>query len=226
MVEAQSPVSGPKDVRSDGVGRPSRIAGGQAFKYRQVLAHGGNDVGFIEARLFPSEDPQLEKVHPVGRGDDRIPKKIDEGVMQFPIHALGLRNQTRAEAALAGGALEIGQDQLMFFSQLSQHLVGCFLGKYRCGLALEEKAELKGVANQLYVCVDHLHDALRYGDDKSFDFETGNQLSNGAQGQPGELSQLSLGKKLSRPDVSGEQEIGKAFVRLLPQFLGAAAFVS
>jgi hypothetical protein len=26
---------------------------------------------------------------------------------------------------------------------------------------------LKGVANQLYVRVDHLHAALRYGDDKS-----------------------------------------------------------
>jgi hypothetical protein len=34
-------------------------------------------VGFIETRLFPPEDPQLEKAHPVGRADDRVPKKID-----------------------------------------------------------------------------------------------------------------------------------------------------
>jgi hypothetical protein len=40
----------------------------------------GNHVGFIEARLFRSEDPQLEKVHPVGRADDRVPKKIDVGL--------------------------------------------------------------------------------------------------------------------------------------------------
>jgi len=61
-MEAQSPVPGTKDVCSDGVSRPSRVWGGQSFKYRQMLAHGGNHVGFIEARLFPSEDPQLEKV--------------------------------------------------------------------------------------------------------------------------------------------------------------------
>ena len=36
-----------------------------------------------------------------------------------------------------------------------------------CRFAFEEKAELKGVANQLYVRVDHVHAALRYGDDKS-----------------------------------------------------------
>ena len=40
----------------------------------------GNHVGFIEARLFRSEDPQLEKVHPIGRADDRVPKKIDVGL--------------------------------------------------------------------------------------------------------------------------------------------------
>jgi hypothetical protein len=54
-----------------------------------------------------------------------------------------------ASAALAGGAFEIGKDQLMFFSQLSQRLVACFLGEHRCRFAFEEKAELKGVANQL-----------------------------------------------------------------------------
>lgn len=52
---------GTKDVGSDGVGRPSRVSGEQPFKYRQVLAHGGNHVGFIKARLFLSENPQLEK---------------------------------------------------------------------------------------------------------------------------------------------------------------------
>jgi len=72
-VEAQSPVSGTKDVRSDGVGRPARLPSGQAFKYREMLAHGGNHVGFVEAGLFPPEDPQFEKVHPVSRTDDRIP---------------------------------------------------------------------------------------------------------------------------------------------------------
>ena len=106
-MEAQRPVPGTKDVRSDGVGRPSRVPGGQAFKYRQVLAHGGNHVGFIEARLFPPEDPQLEKVHPIGRADDRIPQKIDEGVMQLPVDALGLRDQIGAKAALAGSAFEM-----------------------------------------------------------------------------------------------------------------------
>ena len=62
-----------------------------------MLAHGGNHVGFIKARLFLPEDLQLEKVHPIGRADDRVPKKIDEGVMQFPVHTLGLCDQTRAE---------------------------------------------------------------------------------------------------------------------------------
>ena len=145
--------------------------------------------------------------------------------MQLPVHALGLRDQIRTEAAFAGGAFEICKDQLMLFSQLGQRLVAGFLSKHRRGLALEEKAELKGVANQLHVGVDHLHAALRYGDDKSFDLEAGNQFANRAQRQPGKLSKLSLGKKLSRPDVSGEQEIGKALIRFFPQFLGAAVFV-
>ena len=65
IVEAQSPVPGTKDMGCHGVSRPARVAGGQTFKYRQVLAHGRNHVGFIEARLFPSENPELEKVHPV-----------------------------------------------------------------------------------------------------------------------------------------------------------------
>jgi hypothetical protein len=117
---------------------------------------------------------------------------------------------------------KIRQDRLVLFSQLRQCLVARSLRKDGRRLALEKKPELKGIMNQLHVGMDHLRAALRHRHDEPFDLEAGDQFSNGAQGQPGKLRKLALGKKLSGPDASREEVTNKALIRLFAQFLGLA----
>src|SRR5271165_2847169 len=94
-------VPGTMDMRGHRIGGLPRVPGFQALKYGEVFPHRGNHKSFIEPRLFLSEDPKLEQVHPIRRGNERVVEKVDQGVVQFPIHILGLSDQLRADVAFA-----------------------------------------------------------------------------------------------------------------------------
>ena len=67
-----------------------------------MFPHRGNRQDFIEPRLFLAKDPQFEQVHPISGRNDRVTEKVDQRVVQLPIHLLGLRDQIRGDPVGTG----------------------------------------------------------------------------------------------------------------------------
>ena len=142
----------------------------------------------------------------------------DHRLVEGKVDRLSLRDQPIVDAS--GGA---GADGLMGRALGLNSLKGRRLRINLHRLALEEEAELEGVADQAKIDMGHLHSPLGNGDDQPLGLQPGHELANRAEREARHLGELALGDELSGPDLAAQDARGEALVSPVPQLEAVAA---
>src|SRR4029453_11132064 len=108
----------------------------------------------------------------------------------------------------------------MRFLDLVELRVGSRERELRRGFALEDRAELERVADQLDIDACDLQPALRRGLEKSLGFEPRDHLANRAERQTERRGELGLRYELTGPNARRDELLLKSLVRLPAQSAG------
>ena len=100
----------------------------------------------------------------------------------------------------------------MFFTQGRQRFVTGLCGEHPCGFKLKKNAQLKRIADKIKIDMGDLHPALGHGGDQTIGLKPGDQFANGAKRHAGNLDQLTLGDKLARSNIAGQQMFSEAVI--------------
>jgi hypothetical protein len=106
-----------------------------------------------------------------------------------------------------------------------QFLVADMVQEVQHGFALDHRAHLERIADELQVDVSDLQSPLGHGDDQPARFQARNHLAHGAQRDVQRRHELALRQELPRPDAAAEDLLAKPLVGELAQRRRDGGFV-